>query len=59
MHDWNVGANEMSWLSSNWIWLVLVGGMLWMHLGTHLCCQADLAPGWQGADSGGGRSARG
>ena len=25
----------MSWLSSNWIWLVLVGGMLWMHLGMH------------------------
>ena len=25
----------MSWLSRNWIWLVLVGGMLWMHLGMH------------------------
>lgn len=23
------------WLSSNWIWLVVVGGMLWMHLGMH------------------------
>ena len=25
----------MNWLSGNWIWLVLVGGMLWMHLGMH------------------------
>ncbi len=25
----------MNWLSSNWIWLLLVGGMLWMHLGMH------------------------
>ncbi len=25
----------MNWLSSNWIWLVLIGGMLWMHLGMH------------------------
>jgi len=25
----------MRWLSSNWIWLVVVGGMLWMHLGMH------------------------
>ena len=23
----------MSWLSSNWIWVLLIGGMLWMHLG--------------------------
>jgi len=23
------------WLSANWIWLVVVGGMLWMHLGMH------------------------
>ena len=23
------------WLSGNWIWLVAVGGMLWMHLGMH------------------------
>ena len=21
------------WLSDNWVWLVVVGGMLWMHLG--------------------------
>lgn len=25
----------MNWLSSNWIWLLLIGGMLWMHLGMH------------------------
>lgn len=25
----------MRWLSANWIWLVVVGGMLWMHLGMH------------------------
>ncbi len=25
----------MKWLSSNWIWLALIGGMLWMHLGMH------------------------
>lgn len=25
----------MNWLSSNWIWMVLVGGMLWMHRGMH------------------------
>lgn len=25
----------MSWLSSNWIWILLIGGMLWMHLGMH------------------------
>lgn len=23
------------WLSANWIWLVVVGGMLWMHLSMH------------------------
>lgn len=23
------------WLSANWVWLVLVGAMLWMHLGMH------------------------
>jgi len=23
------------WLSANWIWLVVVGGMVWMHLGMH------------------------
>mgnify|MGYP000244588224 CR=1 FL=1 len=23
------------WLSANWIWVVLIGGMLWMHLGMH------------------------
>lgn len=23
----------LNFLSSNWIWIVLVGGMLWMHLG--------------------------
>lgn len=25
----------MRWLSANWIWVVVVGGMLWMHLGMH------------------------
>lgn len=25
----------MRWLSANWLWLVVVGGMLWMHLGMH------------------------
>lgn len=25
----------MRWLGANWIWLVVVGGMLWMHLGMH------------------------
>ena len=25
----------MSWLNSNWIWLLLIGGLLWMHLGMH------------------------
>lgn len=25
----------MNWFSSNWIWLLLVGGMLWMHFGMH------------------------
>lgn len=25
----------MNWLSNNWVWLVLVAGMLWMHLGMH------------------------
>lgn len=25
----------MNWLSNNWIWLLLIGGMLWMHLGMH------------------------
>jgi len=25
----------MRWLSANWIWMVVVGGMLWMHLGMH------------------------
>lgn len=23
------------WLSANWIWVVVIGGMLWMHLGMH------------------------
>ena len=23
------------WLSGNWIWLVFIGAMLWMHLGMH------------------------
>lgn len=31
------------WLSANWIWLVVVGGMLWMHLGMHPR-SADLTP---------------
>ena len=25
----------MNWLGSNWIWILLIGGMLWMHLGMH------------------------
>jgi hypothetical protein len=25
----------MRWLSANWIGIVVVGGMLWMHLGMH------------------------
>lgn len=25
----------MNWLSNNWIWILLIGGMLWMHLGMH------------------------
>ncbi len=25
----------MRWLSANWIWVVAIGGMLWMHLGMH------------------------
>jgi hypothetical protein len=25
----------MRWLSANWIWVVVIGGMLWMHLGMH------------------------
>lgn len=25
----------MNWLNGNWIWLLLVGGVLWMHLGMH------------------------
>lgn len=25
----------MEWLSENWLWLVAIGGMLWMHLGMH------------------------
>lgn len=25
----------MRWLSANWVWLVVIGGMLWMHLGMH------------------------
>lgn len=25
----------MGWLGANWIWIVVVGGMLWMHLGMH------------------------
>lgn len=25
----------MRWLSANWIWVVVVGGMLWMHFGMH------------------------
>lgn len=25
----------MRWLSNSWIWLIVVGGMLWMHLGMH------------------------
>lgn len=25
----------LRWLSANWIWVVVVGGMLWMHLGMH------------------------
>ncbi len=23
------------WLSANWVWLLVVGAMLWMHLGMH------------------------
>ena len=23
------------WLSANWIWVIVIGGMLWMHLGMH------------------------
>lgn len=23
------------WLSANWVWLLLAGAMLWMHLGMH------------------------
>jgi len=23
------------WLSANWLWILAVGGMLWMHLGMH------------------------
>jgi hypothetical protein len=25
----------MNWLSANWIWVLLIGGMLAMHLGMH------------------------
>jgi len=25
----------MRWLSANWIWIVAIGGMVWMHLGMH------------------------
>ena len=25
----------MRWLSANWVVLVAIGGMLWMHLGMH------------------------
>ena len=25
----------MRWLSANWIWIVVIGGMLWMHFGMH------------------------
>lgn len=25
----------MDWLSANWLWLIVIGGMLWMHLGMH------------------------
>ena len=25
----------MRWLSANWIWVVVIGGMLWMHFGMH------------------------
>ena len=25
----------MQWLNANWLWLVLIAGMLWMHLGMH------------------------
>lgn len=25
----------LDWLSANWLWLVVIGGMLWMHLGGH------------------------
>lgn len=25
----------MNWLSNNWIWILFIGGMLWMHLGMH------------------------
>lgn len=25
----------MRWLGENWLWLLAVGGMVWMHLGMH------------------------
>ena len=25
----------MDWLSANWIWILLIAFMLWMHLGMH------------------------
>lgn len=34
-HEEQPKGNEMNWLSSNWIWLLLIGAMLWMHLGMH------------------------
>lgn len=45
----------MRWLSANWIWLVVVGGMLWMHLGMH---RGHGGHGGHGGHSGHGRSTR-
>ena len=43
----------MQWLSANWIWLVVVGGMVWMHLGMH------RGHGGHGGDAHGGHGGTG
>ena len=40
------------WLSANWIWVVVVGGMLWMHLGMHRGHGGHGGRGGHGGNSG-------
>ena len=35
----------MRWLSANWVWLVVIGGMLWMHWACTGATEATAATG--------------